>query len=111
MPTGTDETLGELLSSLGNISPHRVLLRPPPGTATEDDAVAVLEGEFQRKVELIDGCLVEKWTEFRGSFLSCWIGTLLNNHIVPRRLGVVGGSVPVRLVGRQLRLPDVSYFS
>ena len=114
MPTATqsDETLGDLLHSLGHISPHRILLRPPPGTATEDDALALLEGEFRRRVELIDGTLVEKPMGVQEAFLAMWLGTLLNNFVVPRRLGLVAGAdLIVRLVGRQLRLPDVSYFS
>ena len=102
--------MGDLLYSLGDISPHRILLRPPPGTATEDDALAHLEGEFRRRVELIDGTLVEKLYGFREALLSSWIGSLLNMHIAPRRLGVVGGSVPIRFLNRHLRLPDVSYF-
>jgi Uma2 family endonuclease len=112
MPTATttDETLGDLLHSLGHISPHRIRLHPPPGTATEDDALALLEGEFRRRVELIDGTLVEKCYGFREGLLAGWIGSLLNMHIAPRRRGVVGGNVPIRLIGRQLRLPDLSYF-
>jgi len=105
MPTATqsDETLGDLLHSLGHISPHRILLRTPPGTATEDDALAHLEGEFRRRVELIDGTLVEKWIGFRESVLAGWIATLLNNFIVPLRLGVMGGSAcPIRLLGGHL---------
>ena len=111
MTTATSETLGDLLDSLGNISPHRILLRPPPGTATEDDALAHLEGEFRRRVELIDGILVEKPMGVREAFLAGWLLTLLNNFIAPRRLGLVGGpDTIIRLLGRQLRLPDVSYF-
>ena len=111
MTTATSETLGDLLYSLGNISPHRILLRPPPGTATEDDALAHLEGEFRRRVELIDGILVEKPMGYCEGLLAMWLGTLLNNFVVPRRLGVVGGpDTIIRLLGSQLRLPDVSYF-
>lgn len=111
MTTDTSVTLGDLLHSLGNISPHRILLRPPPGTATEDDALAYLEGEFRRRVELIDGTLVEKDIGVREAFLATWLATLLNNFVAPRRLGLVGGAdMLVRLLGGQLRLPDVSYF-
>ncbi len=113
MPTPTlpDETMADLLYSLGNISPCRVLMRPPPGTATEDDALAHLEGEFRRRVELIDGTLVEKPMGVQEAFLAMWLGTLLNNFVAPRRLGLVGGAdMLIRLLHRQLRLPDVSYF-
>jgi Uma2 family endonuclease len=109
--TLSDETLGDLLHSLGNISPDRILLRPPPGTATENDALSLLEGEFRRRVELIDGTLVEKPMGVQEAFLAGWLLTLLNQFIAPRRLGLVGGAdMLVRLIGGQLRLPDVSYF-
>ena len=112
MPTATeDDTLADLLHSLGHISPHRVLMRPPPGTATEGDALAIIESKTRRRVELIDGTLVEKDMGVREAFLATWVATLLNNFIGPRRLGVVGGAdTIIRLIGRQLRLPDVSYF-
>jgi Uma2 family endonuclease len=111
MTAATSDTLADLLYSLGGISPERVLLRPPPGTATEDDALAHLEGEFRRRVELIDNVLVEKPMGVPEAFLATWLATLLNNFVVPRRLGLVGGAdMLVRLIGRQLRLPDVSYF-
>jgi hypothetical protein len=88
MTTATlDDTLADLLHSLGHISPRRVLLRPPPGTATESDALALLQGEFRRRVELIDGTLVEKDMGVREAFLGTWIATLLNMFIAPRRLG------------------------
>ncbi len=112
MPTATDDdTLADLLHSLGHIAPHRVLMRPPPGTATEADALAIIESKTRPRVELIDGTLVEKDMGVREAFLAMWLGTLLNNFIGPRRLGVVGGAdTIIRLIGRQLRLPDVSYF-
>jgi Uma2 family endonuclease len=111
MTTATADTIADLLYALGGISPHRILLRPPPGTATEEDALALLEGERRRRVELIDNILVEKEMGVREAFLGTWIATLLNMFIAPRRLGLVGGAdTIIRLIGRQLRLPDVSYF-
>lgn len=113
MPTATppDETMADLLYSLGNISPHRVFMRPPPGTATEDDAIALLRGESRRRVELIDGTLVEKPMGYCEGLLAMWIGSLLTHFVVANRLGVVGGADTItRLIGRQLRLPDVSFY-
>ena len=110
-PTTTPDTLADVLYELGDIRPDRVLWSPFPGTATEDDALALLDGEPRRRVELIDGILVEKPMGYREGFLAVWIGTCLNNFVVPRRLGVVGGPDAItRLIGRQLRLPDVSYY-
>ena len=53
------ETVADLLESLGDIPPERVRMRPLPGTATEDDVIAILARE-KRLCELVDGVLVEK---------------------------------------------------
>ena len=52
-------TLADLLERLDSIPPGRIRFDPPPGTATEDDLIAIQcrkEGLF----ELVDGCIVEK---------------------------------------------------
>ena len=79
--------------------------------ATEADALEALDGDDKRLVELIDGELVEKPMGLRESYLALWLGTCLNNFVVPRRLGIVAGSDGlVRVAPRQLRLPDVAYY-
>lgn len=109
MPASPPSTLADVLHELGDIPPSRVLWTPYP--ATENDALALLDGEPRRRVELIDGILVAKPMGYREGFLATWIATCLNNFVVPRRLGVVGGPDAVtRLTGRQLRLPDVSFY-
>jgi tRNA A37 methylthiotransferase MiaB len=55
----TIETVADLLESLGDIPPERIRMRPLPGTATEDDVLAVHASE-KRLCELVDGVLVEK---------------------------------------------------
>lgn len=105
------DTLADVMRQLGDIPLDRVLWHPLPGTATEDDALALLDGEPKRLVELIDGILVEKPMGYREGFLATWLATCLNNFVFPRRLGVVGGADAItRLLGRQLRLPDVGYY-
>lgn len=54
------ETVADLIHSLGDIPPARILINPPPGTATEAHLIAAGESEFKRLCELIDGVLVEK---------------------------------------------------
>lgn len=39
------DTLAELLERLGSISPARVRVHPPPGTATQQDVLACDAGE------------------------------------------------------------------
>jgi hypothetical protein len=54
-------TIGDLLVQLGNVSPDRVRLKPPVGTATKQDLIA-LDAQGKRLCELVDGMLVEKRT-------------------------------------------------
>jgi len=39
--TAAIETLADLLEQLGGIAPERVRFRPAPGTATEEDVLAL----------------------------------------------------------------------
>jgi Uma2 family endonuclease len=102
------DTVADLLHDLGDVPPDRVLWTPRPGTATEKDLLRCLEREPKRLVELIDGTLVEKPMGKREAMLAMWLGTLLNNHVVPRRLGYVAGADgPIRVAARRVRVPDV----
>ena len=49
------ETMDDLLARLGGISPRRVLMRPPPGTATEADLLRVMLCDVARLAEA--GCV------------------------------------------------------
>lgn len=104
--TAEYDTLADVL---GDIPLHRVLWRPYPGTATEADQLRYIERD-KRRVELIDGVLVEKAMGFREALLASWIATLLNNFVVPRRLGLVAGAdAPMRFTDTRTRLPDVCF--
>ena len=69
-------TAAELLKKLGGIPADRVLLDPPPGTATEKDVLAV-ERREGRICELVDGVLVEKTMGLEESCLVGWLMHLL----------------------------------
>jgi hypothetical protein len=56
-------THADVLQQLGGVSPSRILFRPAPGTATEDDVIKIHDRE-RRLFELIDGVLVEKVTGY-----------------------------------------------
>lgn len=104
-------TLADVIDGLGGIPLARIVWQPFPGTATEDDALRLIEGEPKRLVERIDGILVEKPMGLRESFLATWLSTCLANFVVPRRLGLVAGAdALLRLLGQQNRLPDVGFF-
>jgi Uma2 family endonuclease len=106
--TREPDTVADLLRALGGIPPERVLWTPRPGTATEEDLLRCIDREPKRLVELVDGTLVEKPMGKKEAMLAMWLGTILNNHIVPRRLGFVAGADgPMRTTPRRVRMPDV----
>lgn len=105
------DTLGDMLERLGGISPNRVRLRPPPGTATEADVLAI-EARENRLFELVDGVLVEKCMGYRESLLAVMIATYVNTWVLPRKLGVVSGADGMmRLFRGLVRIPDVAFAS
>lgn len=112
LTTSAAETLADLIAQLGDIPPHRILLHPQPGTATEDDVLRLEGATNKRLCELIDGVLVEKAMGFQESLLATYLIRLLGSFVETRRLGVVLSSDGmVRILPSQIRIPDVSYFS
>jgi len=105
------ETLADLLQYLGGIAPDRVRFRPPPGTATEEDVLAIHTREG-RLYELIDGVLVEKAVGLRESYLASVLITILWSFVRPRNLGIVTGEAgTMRLAFSLVRIPDVAFIS
>ena len=104
----TAADLPALLERLGGIPPDRVRLDPPPGTARWEDVDRVRR-ETGRLCELIDRTLVEKAVSERTSWLAGYLITLLNNHVVPRRLGMTLTTDGFFHFGDDLRAPDVSF--
>jgi Uma2 family endonuclease len=101
--------LADLLDSLGGIPLERIRMQPPPGTATEDDVIAVHAKE-KRLCELVDGVLVEKPMGFDESRLAIEIGYLLVEFLRQRDLGIVAGEAGMmRLMSGLVRIPDVSF--
>ena len=97
-----------LLESLGGVPAERVRLSPAPGTATAADAEWFHTHTGQR-YELIDGTLVEKamsdWSGLQGGLFL----TLLNNFVLPRKLGGCHGADGFFHFGGDLRGPDASF--
>ncbi len=103
-------TLADLIDDLG-VPPDRILFRPTPGSATEQDVID-LDAHEDRLVELVEGVLVEKAMGFEESLVGMCIGFLLRQHVMPRKLGVVAGSDGmVRYRDRVVQMADVAYFS
>jgi Uma2 family endonuclease len=106
-----DGTAADLLRKLGRVSPRRVRLVPAPGTATEKDVIQA-ERRTGRLCELIDGTLVEK---VMGAYESAVAGAMiyfLKHYLRRHRLGVVlGADGLLRILPRQVRIPDVAFLS
>jgi Uma2 family endonuclease len=106
---GNPPTLADLLERLGGIGPERVVLRPPPGMASEADLVWLLDhGNWL--YELVDGTLVAKVLSCPDSALTAWLVRLLWDFVDADNLGVlVGPDGPLRLRPGLVFLPDVSF--
>jgi len=103
------ETFGDLLEQLGGISPHRVRLRPAPGSATEKDVLDILR-RTNRLYELVDGVLVEKVMGYPESTLACQLIKLLGNFLDRHDLGNLAGmDGTMRLMPKLVRIPDISF--
>lgn len=106
---GSTLTAEELAARIGAVPLWRVRTDPPPGTATEADVERIRRDE-DRICELIDGVLVEKAVSDKTAFLAAELIYFLTSWVRPRRIGwVLAPDGYVRLFGRQLRAPDVSF--
>jgi Uma2 family endonuclease len=104
------DTAAEWIVALGGVELRRILVNPPPGTATELDLLNRLENEPKQLVELIDGTLVEKPMGQLESLLARLIATRLGIFVDANELGdVYGADCPIRMSTRNVRLPDVSF--
>src|SRR3989442_13231495 len=111
-PTVTIETLADLLEQLGGIAPDRVRFRPAPGTATEEDVLAIRHSPERRLCELVDGVLVEKALGFRESYLGGILTSIVWTFVRQRNLGIVtGADGMMRLFPGLVRIPDVAFLS
>jgi Uma2 family endonuclease len=104
-------TVADLLNHLGGIPPERIRAVPPPGTATEQDALEA-ESRTGRICELIDGVLVEKTVGYYESLLAVLVARILGDFVEQHRLGVVAGEAgPLKILPHQVRIPDVSFIA
>lgn len=103
------ETFADVLDRVGNVPPHRVLLNPPPGTATELD---LLDSTYtgDRGCELVNGVLVEKTMGFREDYLAASLIILFGRYLESNNIGAVAGSQGlIRFKIGLVRVPDVSF--
>jgi Uma2 family endonuclease len=105
------ETASELWESLGKVPLERIRMKPPPGTATEEDLIRA-ESRYNRLCELVDGTLVEKPVGWYESRVATVLSRDLEEYAETHDLGfVLAADGKVRVDPRRVRMPDVSFFS
>lgn len=105
-------TLADLWEALGRVPLDRILLRPAPGEAVESDVLVLLDGAEKRLCELVDGVLVEKPIGQLEARIAVSIIYLVQLFLDKNDLGfLLGADGPFRLKNKQIRLPDVSFYS
>jgi Uma2 family endonuclease len=104
-----DWTAADMQERLGGIPLKRIRMVPPPGTATEDDVLAI-HSRTGRLFELVDGTLVEKVMGYRESRVAIVLGHFLETHLDQNPLGsVAGADGMLRLFPGMVRIPDLSF--
>ncbi|HEV3002988.1 MAG TPA: Uma2 family endonuclease [Pirellulales bacterium] len=104
-------TVADLLELFGPIPAHRIATSPPPGMATEEDAVEAAERK-DRHYELVQGVMLEKTMGLFESYLAGLLIGLLNDFVTKRRLGMVTGEAGMlKLAPGLIRIPDVAFIS
>lgn len=104
-------TAAEMQEQLGGIPLERIRMVPSPGSATEQDLLRVLDSE-DRICELIDGILVEKTMGYFESSVAAALIVFLGKFLEQHDLGIVlGADGTLRILGDQIRVPDVAFLS
>ena len=106
-----DWTVADMLEHFGGIPLKRILIVPPPGTATVDD-VEHIRSTTGRICELVDGTLVEKAVGYFESRLAAVLIHFIERFLDTARLGMVlapDGTLNI-LLG-VVRAADVSFIS
>ena len=99
------ETMADVIERLGGIPAERILMRPVPGTATEEDVVKT------QLCELIDGTIVAKTRGLFESVLGLTLADFFQTYLDEQNRGfVVGADCHLRF-GAQVREPDVAFVS
>jgi Uma2 family endonuclease len=104
-------TLADLLERFGPIPFRRIRQDPAPGTATEDDLLAVM-GREDFLYELVDGILLQKTTGYAESVFTVGVCVRIAAFVRDRQLGILTGpDGPMRLAPGLVRLPDIAFVS
>lgn len=111
-PPQTHEwTATDLVQRFGSIPLSRIRTRPDPGTATEQDVIAIHAKE-KRLCELVDGILVEKTVGYFESRAAVRLLMLIETYLAGKNLGLAfGPDGMMKLEWGLIRIPDVCFVS
>jgi Uma2 family endonuclease len=106
------DNFAELMEQLGGVPLERILMQPPPGTATEKDVLAAERLPRKRLCEPVDGVLVEKAIGIRESMLAAFWVHRIHDFLGenPRDI-VLGADGMIRTFPGQVCIPDVRLIS
>jgi Uma2 family endonuclease len=105
------EDVGELLERLGDIPAKRICLKPPPGTATEEDLIRK-HGRPRKLYELVDGTLVEKPMGSPESHIATRLIGRLEMFLDVHDIGFLyAPDALIEVMPKLVRGPDVSFVS
>lgn len=106
------DTVANLLHRLGDISPDRIRMEPPPGRATFDDLVQVNEQRLGPTCEWVENTLVEKAVGQLESWIGMIIGGEMFAYLKGHDLGMMYGEAAVLEILPGIgRAPDVYFIS
>jgi Uma2 family endonuclease len=112
VPTTRPYTVADLLYRLGDISPDRIRMDPPPGRATFDDLVRVNEQHIGQVCEWVENALVEKAMGFNESWLAFIIMGRFDAYLQIHDVGMCTAPDGVMKILPGIgRAPDVSFIS
>lgn len=104
-------TIDQLRRHFGMIPAERILLDPPPGTATEKDVIW-MDDHRDRFCELVDGVLLGKTMGTREALLASDLLHKIKSYLERHPLGeALGEGGFLRLFPGMVRIPDVSFIA
>lgn len=100
----TEWSMADVRAHVGDVPLQRIRTYPPPGMATEEDALK------KPVCELIDGILVEKAMGMYESFLASLLIVEINKYLEGNPIGLTSApDGPFRVQVGRMRVPDVSF--
>jgi Uma2 family endonuclease len=106
------DTVADLIHRLGDITPDRIRMDPPPGRATFDDLVRVNEQHTGQVCEWVENSLVEKAMGFNESWLAVIIIGRFDAYLLAHDVGMCTAPDGVMKILPGIgRAPDVSFIS